>query len=111
MGIPKSEQTSGDQHSFFRSMSIILEQLEKRSREYVVWYLSLDNTYFVNSTRDCHQELYVLATVQDIYNKLIEMKAPKAAAYEKKSQQLDTDIQRLFHAFLAKCDEAGIQLQ
>ena len=89
----------------------ILEQLEKRSKEYAVWYLSLDNTYFVNSTRDCHQELLVLATVQDTYNKLIEMKAPKAAAYEKKSQQLDTDIERLYNAFIGRCDEAGIKLQ
>ena len=88
----------------------ILEQLERRSKEYIAWYLSLNNTYFVNSSRDCHQDIYVLATIQDTYNRMAESHAAQKAAYEKKSQQLDKELQALYAAFLSKCDNAGIQL-
>ncbi len=89
----------------------ILEQLEKRSSEYLKWYLSLNNTYFAHSVRDCHQELYALATIQDIYNKLSESNSPNAAQYTKKTEQMDKNLQSFYGAFVSKCDNAGIQLQ
>jgi len=89
----------------------ILEAIEKHSTEYIKWYLSLSNVYFANSARDCHQEIYALATVQDLYSKIADSKAVKKADYEKKAQQMDDDLQRLYSAFVAKCEGAGIQLQ
>ena len=89
----------------------ILEAIEKHSTEYIKWYLSLSNVYFANSARDCHQEIYALATVQDLYSKIADSKAAKKADYEKKAQQMDDDLQRLYSAFVAKCEGAGIQLQ
>ena len=88
----------------------ILGQLEKRSREYINWYLSLNSTYFPNSVRDCHQEIIVLARVQETYGKLGESSDSKAANYTKKSQTLEDEVQRLYTAFLTKCDNIGIQL-
>ena len=38
-------------------------------------------------------------------------RAAKKASYQKKSQQLDADLQRLYSAFLSKCDQAGIRIQ
>jgi hypothetical protein len=89
----------------------ILKQLTKRSSEYVAWYLSLPPTYFVSSTRDCRQELYALAAIQDLYKKMGDSNIPQKAECQKQVQQLDNELQRIYSAFLAKCDEAGIQLQ
>ena len=89
----------------------ILEQLEKGAKEYVAWYLSLSNSYFANSSKDCHQNIYALAMIQEVYDKLAKSDAAKKASYQKKSQQLDADLQRLYSAFLSKCDQAGIRMQ
>ena len=89
----------------------ILEQLEKVAKEYVAWYLSLSNSYFANSSKDCHQNIYALAMIQEVYDKLAKSDAAKKASYQKKSQQLDADLQRLYSAFLSKCDQAGIRMQ
>jgi predicted Zn-dependent protease len=89
----------------------ILEAMEKHSVEYIKWYLSLSNVYFANSSRDCHQEIYALATIQDIYNSLAASNVAKKADYAKKAQQIEDNLQRLYNAFLTKCEGAGIQLQ
>jgi len=89
----------------------ILDAMEKHSVEYIKWYLSLSNVYFANSARDCHQEIYALATIQDIYNKLAEASNTKQGDYEKKAMQIEDNLQKLYSAFLTKCDGAGIQLQ
>ena len=89
----------------------ILDAIEKHSTEYIKWYLSLSNVYFAGSARDCHQEIFALASIQDAYNSLADSNAAKKAEYEKKAKQIDDNLQRLYSAFLAKCDGAGIQLQ
>jgi phage shock protein PspC (stress-responsive transcriptional regulator) len=89
----------------------IFDALEKHSTEYIKWYLSLSNVYFANSVRDCHQEIYDLATIQDLYNKLACSNAAKKAEYEKKALQIEDNLQRLYSAFVSKCEGAGIQLQ
>ena len=89
----------------------ILEQIEKHSKEYIKWYLSLSNVYFASSVRDCHQEVYALATIQDYYNKISQSNATKAADYGKKAIKMDSEIQALYSAFMSKCENAGIQLQ
>jgi predicted Zn-dependent protease len=83
----------------------ILEAIEKNSIEYIKWYLSLSNVYFANSTRDCHQEIFVLASVQDLYSKMGTSEA------DKKAQKMEDELQRLYSAFVTKCEGAGIQLQ
>ncbi|MBQ3926701.1 MAG: DUF2723 domain-containing protein [Bacteroidaceae bacterium] len=90
---------------------VILEQVEKRLREYVNWYLALSNTYFANSTRDCHRFIYILASIQETYNKLSTSKAKKASEYGKKAQQMDGELQKLYSAFITRCDNLGIQVQ
>ncbi len=89
----------------------ILDQIEKHSKEYIRWYLSLSNVYFAGSVRDCHQEVYALAAIQDSYNKLAKSKTAKAADYGKKAIKMDSEIQALYSAFMSKCENAGIQLQ
>ena len=86
----------------------IYNQLEKRSKEYVAWYLSLPDIHFVNSTRDCRQEIYALAAIQEAYGKLA--KSSNKAVYQKKTTQMDDELQRLYEAFIDKCTQAGIQL-
>ena len=78
----------------------ILEQIEKHSK-----------VYFASSVRDCHQEVYALATIQDYYNKISQSNATKAADYGKKAIKMDSEIQALYSAFMSKCENAGIQLQ
>ena len=49
----------------------ILDQLWKRAGQYVVWYCSLDNTWFGNSMQDCMIHIYImqqLLDVQDLIN-------------------------------------------
>ena len=87
----------------------ILEQLEKKSKEYIAWYLSLSNVYFASSSRDCHRDIYVLATIQDIYSK--RMQADNDNSYKQKAQALEEELQALYSAFVTKCNLAGIQLQ
>ena len=89
----------------------ILEQIEKRSKEYVAWYLSLSNAYFANSSRDCHQDIYALAMIQDVYNDLANADTKAKAKYMKKSQSLDNYLQSTYSAFTQKCDAAGVRLQ
>ena len=86
-----------------------LEQLEKKSKEYIAWYLSLSNVYFASSSRDCHRDIYVLATIQDIHSK--RMQADKDNSYKQKAQALEEELQALYSAFVTKCNLAGIQLQ
>ena len=89
----------------------ILEQVEQRLKEYVTWYLSLNNTYFANSYIDCHRNIYILASIQETYNKLAQSQAKKAADYGKKAQKMDNELQSLYTTFVSRCDNAGIPLQ
>ncbi len=91
--------------------SSILKQVEKRSKEYVEWYLSLSNAYFANSSRDCHQEFYVLATIQDAYNNLANADEKGKAEHLKKAQSLDKYLQSTYSTFTQRCDGVGIRLQ
>jgi tetratricopeptide (TPR) repeat protein len=89
----------------------ILESLEKKAKEYIAWYLSLNNTYFQNGYIDCHREIYSMLSIQDVYQRLGDSDNPKHADYEKKAKKLDNDLQALYSAFVSKCDNAGIRLQ
>jgi tetratricopeptide (TPR) repeat protein len=89
----------------------ILEQLEQKSKEYAAWYLTLNNVHFANSVRDCNQDVYVLANIQDLFSKLGTSNAAKKADYAQKAKELEEELQLLYSAFVTKCDNAGIQLR
>ncbi|MBR2630282.1 MAG: DUF2723 domain-containing protein [Bacteroidaceae bacterium] len=89
----------------------ILKQLEQKSKEYAAWYLTLNNVHFANCVRDCNQDVYVLANIQDLFNKLGTSNAAKKADYAQKAKELEEELQLLYSAFVTKCDNAGIQLQ
>ena len=91
--------------------SSILKQMEKRSKEYVEWYLSLSNAYFANSSRDCHHEFYVLASIQDTYNNLANADEKGKAEHLKQAQSLDKYLQATYSTFTQRCDGVGIRLQ
>ncbi len=91
--------------------AVILADIEKKSKEYIKWYLSLENTYFQGAWRDCYSDIYALLNMQDIYQKLGDSNAAKKADYKKHYEQLDKELQSLYSAFVSKCDNAGIQLQ
>jgi len=79
----------------------ILSQLEKKCREYITWYLSLNQSRFKMSYYDCYQDISILANVQNSLSKVDK----------KKGDDLDRELNALYQAFMSKCDAAGIQLQ
>ncbi|MBQ6965851.1 MAG: DUF2723 domain-containing protein [Bacteroidaceae bacterium] len=88
----------------------ILSTLAKKSKEYVAWYLSLNDTYFRNDFRDCYSEIYSLMNIQEVYVKLGESKSKNAADYQKQAKKMEDDLQALYAAFVSKCDNTGVQL-
>ncbi len=70
---------------------LIVDQLWKKSQQYLQWYCSLDNSRFVSSQRDCMINIYVMNQLVDIQSDIDEKKG------EQKSQQLDGIIQ-LYHS-------------
>ncbi len=82
----------------------IVEQLEKKSTEYINWYLSLDPTRFAMAYENCYSEMAALANMQGIYETL-------GSAYAKKSKSLETKLEALFTSFQAKCGSAGIPMK
>ncbi len=81
----------------------IARQLEKKSAEYIDWYLSLSNSRFSGSYYDCYQNLSILANIQDTYKKL-------GSNYSKDYNHLDNVLNSLYGAFMNKCNAAGVQL-
>ena len=82
-------------------------QIEKKCREYIEWYLSLNGYRFTAAYMDCYQDISILANVQNNYNKV----ASSNAAYSKKYDELDNELNKLYSAFMNKCEATGIQLQ
>jgi len=70
---------------------LIVDQLWKKSQQYLQWYCSLDNSRFGSSQRDCMINIYVMNQLVDIQSDIDEKKG------EQKSQQLDGIIQ-LYHS-------------
>ena len=86
----------------------ILAQVEKKSNEYIRWYLSLDAVRFAGAYKDCYSDIYSLANIQNIYNKMAESDAPKKADYAKKSSEIEKRLEGYYDTFSAKCMAAGI---
>ena len=88
----------------------ILADLEKRSSEYIKWYLSLSNVYFANAYGDCVREFRTLIGIQTLYQELADLGTSKQSEYKKKVDQLEKDTKALADAFDIKCGEADIML-
>jgi len=82
----------------------IMDQVEKRSTEYINYYLSLPNHRFKNEVRDCTHELQIIYTIQKTYD-LVSKKDKKYAA---KVASLDKVLDNLYNAFAIKCEAAGV---
>jgi hypothetical protein len=70
----------------------ILDQLWKKAGQYLVWYCSLDGTWFANSMHDCMIHIYImqqLLDVQDLIN-------------PKKAEQLDKQFQAYMQLYQSK---------
>ena len=89
----------------------ILDHLAQSTREYLTYYLSLSNAYFAGAQRDCRDNIYGLAAVQDTYRKLADSSFPSKEKYAAKAKTLESELQTLYSAYLSKCDSAGIEVQ
>ena len=70
----------------------ILDQLWKKAGQYLVWYCSLDGTWFGNSMHDCMIHIYImqqLLEIQDIIN-------------PKKAEQLEKQLKGYMNLYQSK---------
>ena len=70
----------------------LLDQLWKKSAQYLQWYCSLDNTRFASSQRDCMIQLYIM-------NQLLNL---QDQVDPKKSEQMEKQLQGLSELYYAK---------
>ncbi len=69
----------------------LLDQLWKKSQQYMMWYCSLDGYRFDASQRDCQIQLYVMNQLVDLQHAIDEKKGAE------KDQQLDA-LAQLYYA-------------
>ena len=69
----------------------LVDQLWKKSQQYLMWYCSLDDYRFDSAQRDCMIQIYVMNQLVDIQNAVDEKKGAQ------KDQQLEGLIQ-LYHS-------------
>jgi hypothetical protein len=91
----------------FDKANIIMEQLIKRSCEYINWYISLPENRFKAEVKDCGQELSILYTIQKTYS-LVGEQGSEFKSYAKTASELDKTLDSLYNAFIVKCTYAGI---
>ncbi len=92
----------------------ILKKLEKRTREYIQWYLTLNDYRFSNSTIHCYGELTTLADISNVYSTMAESKKiskKQQQQYEKKAESLDKVLQAYYLNFASRCEQLGIDLR
>ena len=70
----------------------LIDQLWKKSSQYIQWYCSLDGTRFASSQRECMINLYIM-------NQLLNLQDQVDA---KKSEQMEKQLQKLSEIYYAK---------
>jgi len=70
----------------------ILDQLWKKAGQYIVWYCSLDNTWFGNSMQDCMIHIYIMQQLIEVQNFI----SPK------KAEQMEQQFQGYMHLYQSK---------
>ncbi len=88
----------------------ILNQIEKNSKEYIKWYLSLNGKCFATEYKYCYSELYVLADIRNIYGKLCNMSEYQSSSLITHIRQLDSIINSSYKYFIQKCYTEGISI-
>ncbi len=91
----------------------IAGQLEKKSREYIDYYLHLNDFRFANAYIDCYQHLLTLAQLADAYGSMAEQDGlPDAgkSQYAAKAKTLEESLNNSYAAFAARCQQLGIKL-
>lgn len=91
--------------------AVILEDIEKKTSEYIKWYLSLSNIHFAVSYKDCYSDIITYANLLDTYKKLGESDVANKARFAKKAEEIDKTIDPLYTVFVNKCEDCGINLQ
>ena len=75
-----------------------IEELWKKSTQYMQWYCSLDGLRFANSQRDCQMHLYILQMLGQI----------AADVDQKTGEQYAQQLEGIFHMYQGKGGNLGI---
>ena len=70
----------------------LLDELWKKSYQYMQWYCSLDATRFANSQRDCMINLYIMNQMLNLQDKIDP----------KKSEKMEKQLQGISELYYAK---------
>lgn len=85
----------------------IMNQLEKKSREYLNWYMSLSDNRFIGSADDCEMQIGFIAQIQTLYNLIDESKTN--GKYTKKAEEINKFLQNVYTLYMARCNALGLQ--
>ena len=85
----------------------IMDALTKKSEEYANWYLSLNAPRFIAAYKDCYQEISILLSIVNTYDKMGE----NNSEYAKQADKLDGELTALYQAFVAKSQAVGINMK
>ena len=87
---------------------VIMDAVEKRSWEYINWYLSLPGNRFKANVSDCMHEFRVLFSIVKTLEAIGEKGGDK---YVNKAKALDSKISEMYNAFASKCEATGAMPQ
>ena len=96
----------------------IIEALEKRSAEYIDWYMSLNDNRFVTACNECYTEIVTIGNLISLYDSAISEDAkgyPAFSEAQKKSMKekgdaMESRLQKPMSDFIARCQRLGISL-
>ena len=96
----------------------IIEALEKRSAEYIDWYMSLNDNRFFTACNECYTEIVTIGNLISLYDSAISEDAkgyPAFSEAQKKSMKekgdaMESRLQKPMSDFIARCQRLGISL-
>jgi hypothetical protein len=96
----------------------IIEALEKRSAEYIDWYMSLNDNRFFTACNECYAEIVTIGNLISLYDSAISEDAkgyPAFSEAQKKSMKekgdaMESRLQKPMSDFIARCQRLGISL-
>ena len=96
----------------------IIKALEKRSAEYIDWYMSLNDNRFFTACNECYAEIVTIGNLISLYDSAISEDAkgyPAFSEAQKKSMKekgdaMESRLQKPMSDFIARCQRLGISL-
>ncbi|MBQ3780427.1 MAG: DUF2723 domain-containing protein [Bacteroidaceae bacterium] len=85
----------------------ILSALDKKASQYFLYYMSQSDYYFEGAVRECYRLLTGLAGVSQTYADMAE----QDSAYQKKADETEERLERMYQPFANRCASMGIRLQ